>query len=222
MAKTSNKSKNGKGQKKGNQSGFGPLIANQQQAIRIVHPWSHGSTMSEAGAGLGVVYSFIVNNLYDPNFTGGGTQPIGFDQYAALYSRYRVLKAKIRITFVQRTTIPCRVGYYLSPQSTTPADNNAWLVQNKSARYKMLGVYTGGDNVADFVADVDIAQVLGLTRQEVLIDQDFSAGTGAGPARNAYLHIFTSSVGGVVATTDYTVSVWFETEWSNPIALGLS
>lgn len=44
-------------------------------------------------------YSFRLNSLYDPDFTGTGHQPYYFDQFAALYQRYCVKGAKITAKF---------------------------------------------------------------------------------------------------------------------------
>ncbi len=194
----------------------------QTPAIRIILPWTWGGSISEATAGTGALYTFAINNLFDPNFTGAGTQPISFDQYSALYARYRVLALRYKVAFAQRTTIPARVGLYTSPQSTLPADPNAWCAQNRSAKQAFLGVYTGGNNVAVFNGRINLHDVFGITPQEYKSDQDFSSATGAGPSRVAYMHIWASSVGGVVATTDYTVTFWFESEFMSPIALNMS
>lgn len=43
-------------------------------------------------------YEFIANGLYDPNFTGTGHQPYGFDQLIALYSYAVVHGCKSRVT----------------------------------------------------------------------------------------------------------------------------
>lgn len=44
-----------------------------------------------------VVYN--ANSVYSPENSGGGHQPMGFDQYALLYNHYIVLGAKIVVTF---------------------------------------------------------------------------------------------------------------------------
>lgn len=36
-------------------------------------------------------YEFRTNSVYDPNYTGGGHQPLGFDEIAPFYNKYRVL-----------------------------------------------------------------------------------------------------------------------------------
>lgn len=44
-------------------------------------------------------YTFRCNDLYDPNVTGAGHQPMGFDQLMGLYTKFTVLKSKITIKF---------------------------------------------------------------------------------------------------------------------------
>lgn len=43
-------------------------------------------------------YFLRCNSVYDPDFTGVGSQPRGYDQYAALYNQYTVNKAKLKAT----------------------------------------------------------------------------------------------------------------------------
>jgi hypothetical protein len=60
-------------------------------------------------------YVYNSNGLYDPDQTGTGHQPLGFDQYAAMYSRYRVLRTQYRVTFGNVATngaaVRCRISH---------------------------------------------------------------------------------------------------------------
>ncbi len=51
--------------------------------------------------GLGTVASYIfrANGLYDPNYTGAGHQPYGFDQWMTYYNQFTVLGSKITALF---------------------------------------------------------------------------------------------------------------------------
>lgn len=46
------------------------------------------------------VYQFSSNGLFDPDITGTGHQPMYFDNYSAVYKRYRVVKSAITVTVV--------------------------------------------------------------------------------------------------------------------------
>ncbi len=201
---------------------YGPSMHAQQRAVRVLLPWSWTSNLAEAAAGAGASYSFAINSAFDPNFTGIGLQPLGFDQYSALYGRYRVLGVRYRLLVGTRTSTPIRTGVYPSAQSTLPADVAAWCVQNQWARTKMLGSNTGSDNIADISGKLDVSAVLGVTKQEFVTEHDFSALTSSSPARVAYLHFWINCVGGVVASVDYSMMLWMDVEFIQPVALSLS
>jgi hypothetical protein len=46
------------------------------------------------------VWNFSCNGLWDPNQTGTGHQPMGFDQYATLYNHYHVMESYIKVIFM--------------------------------------------------------------------------------------------------------------------------
>lgn len=48
-------------------------------------------------------YLWSCNGLYDPNITGGGHQPMYFDQLAALYDHYVVTQSKIQVWIQTQT-----------------------------------------------------------------------------------------------------------------------
>lgn len=43
------------------------------------------------------------NSVFDPDYTGTGHQPMGFDQWAALYTKYTVLGSKITMIYTPST-----------------------------------------------------------------------------------------------------------------------
>ncbi len=49
--------------------------------------------------GAAAIHSFRANSLFDPDLTGTGHQPYGFDQLMGVYNHYTVLGAKITVTF---------------------------------------------------------------------------------------------------------------------------
>lgn len=54
---------------------------------------------AQTTAGIASMVYFGANDLVQPANAGGGHQPMGFDQYAALYNHYTVLGAKITVKF---------------------------------------------------------------------------------------------------------------------------
>jgi len=70
--------------------------------------------LDSATASALATHTFSCNGLYDPDITGTGHQPYGFDQLMALYNHYEVLSSKIKITIADNNAsnsvgLICRV-----------------------------------------------------------------------------------------------------------------
>lgn len=52
------------------------------------------------GAGTADTLTFRANDLYDPESTGVGHQPYGYDQWMQFYNHFTVVGSKIKVTFV--------------------------------------------------------------------------------------------------------------------------
>ena len=74
--------------------------------ISMVNVSGHGS------------YRMNLNSLYDPDDTGSGHQPMGFDQYAAIYQDYEVRASSIYVKPLPIDANVCRYCVYPSNQST--------------------------------------------------------------------------------------------------------
>jgi hypothetical protein len=201
--------------------GYGPLQQVQRQALRVVFPWTRIIGYVEAVVNTGSTYSFALNSCFDPDVTGVGSQPLGFDQYSALYGRYRVIKVRYEVTFISTSASYSNVGLYTSPIAAIPADFNAWSVMNPTAKHAVLGQAVSGTNKHVFSGTIDLATLFGITPPELRADQDFSAVIGANPTRLAYLHVWASG-SAVVASGAIYLRMWQETELSQPVALSLS
>ncbi len=66
-------------------------------------------------------HAFRANDMFDPDFTGAGHQPLYFDQYMAAYDHFCVLGSRIKVTFMNVVTtplIPGMFGVFLDNNST--------------------------------------------------------------------------------------------------------
>jgi len=57
-----------------------------------------GQFSINAGIGSAGGYTFSANGIWDPDISGTGHQPYGFDQLMAMYNHYEVLESCIRVT----------------------------------------------------------------------------------------------------------------------------
>lgn len=219
---TGKRGKKNRAHKKGGKNPHANLgMQVQVPQLRVTLPYFFYSGITESATGLGAFYSFSVNSLFDPDFSGGGLQPLGFDQYAQFYGRYRVTGVKASVTFSARTSAPCIVGMYFTPQSTLPAVPSAWPVVNRTSRFATICSNTGGPAVHTFTQNASLPDVFGITRPEFTNEMDFAALMTNSPARLAYLHLFTIGRG-AVASVDFTIKLDMQAELSQPVSLSLS
>lgn len=74
----------------------------------------------DAGTGTYSQNLFRCNSLFDPDYTGVGHQPKGFDEWAGVYNHYTVMKSTITAKAVTQTTshtLPGIAGILLTSSS---------------------------------------------------------------------------------------------------------
>jgi len=109
-------------------------ILNTKQNVTL----RYGERVSYSGiAGSSAFYTFSANGMYDPNITGTGHQPRGFDQLMALYDHYIVKTATIEVWAQNNVVNPALLSIVVK-------DTNLWVptdidvLEDAYATHKML------------------------------------------------------------------------------------
>lgn len=82
--------------------------------------------------GAAAVLIFKANGCYDPNFTGIGHQPLGFDQYMAMYEHFRVVSSTCTLTVMPDPTLSATNNFVIVNRlsdSTAAITNSARLIE---------------------------------------------------------------------------------------------
>lgn len=92
-------------------------------------------------AGVTNSHIFRANSLFDPDSTGVGHQPLGFDQWINFYKEYCVLGSKITVTPINiSTTIPLQFGVVLRQfQLPGMAVDPTLLIEQGDSNWKYVG-----------------------------------------------------------------------------------
>lgn len=91
----------------------------QDRALYVKLRYFEQGIALTATAGNQAQYAFRGNDCYDPDVPGIGHQPLGFDQYSALYQRFTVVASKIKATFfIASDTAQYTIGIQPSDVST--------------------------------------------------------------------------------------------------------
>lgn len=136
-------------------------------------------------------YVFSLNGMFDPNITGVGHQPAGFDQYMAIFEAYTVYYATYKVSITNPDSNAYAIHMvHISDVATTNTDPRVYI-ENGDCQWNIAGNGIGShSNQSYFSGSVDIAKAQGVTRQNLFNTDPFFAGTSsANPTDQQYLHI---------------------------------
>lgn len=145
------------------------------------------------GTGTTAFHTFRFNDLYDPDYTSGGHQPIGFDQLMVWYNHFTVLGGKLKATFVSRSsgevTGNAIVGIQITSGPNPTILANDIYEEGKSKSAIMMNSYSSGKKT--ITSKCSFSKFLG---QKVL-QEDNNAGTiSASPNEIVYVHVWATGV----------------------------
>lgn len=143
-------------------------------------------------------YVYRINSCFDPDFTGVGGQPDGFDQWKTLYQQYRVVACdvKVRAAALAGSAL-CTLTPSLSSTVSSSADEQIGL---RRARGKLCNV---SGEVAKLNARYRVGDIFGVSDQNVLDEDNYAATVTSSPSSAVYARIEFETSG----ATD-TVMVW--------------
>jgi uncharacterized membrane protein len=111
--------------------------------------------------------SFRLNDLFDPDFTGVGHQPFGFDQIKQFYKRFIVDRCAVEVTFSD----PSTDGLYVCCMAKTNTDTSTVVGSSISTQIEKQTAWvqplnnTGSQRIT-FRHTYDLPTVAGLTKAQ--------------------------------------------------------
>lgn len=171
-------------------------------------------------------YFFFANSLFDPNATGTGHQPIGFDQMMLFYEHYVVTRARILVEFLNDDN-PAKVGVYLSPDAVASTDVSK-AVENGLMKVRVIDSDVAGGGTGQRMTrmelDVDIRKYLGRrSEQDLLDDSELRGGATSSPTEGVYFGVTTWGFPvGIQMTVWFAVTIAFDAWFFEPRKLASS
>lgn len=162
------------------------------------------------------MYQFRLNSVYDPDYTGGGTQPPYFDRLTSMYANFRVIAAKYRVRTVGISGNIQLLSVWTAAVATA-VNSTAAAMSQTDARTLTTSAYNDIDgNVIKRY--IPIAKGFGVERAEIETDSDYSGSASANPNKVLYLNLYAGNMYGTTTSQAYSVvEITYYTEWSNPI-----
>ncbi len=168
------------------------------------------------GSGAVGVYQFAANGMYDPDITGTGHQPLGFDQWlgtsitTGFYNHYNVTSSHIKVTAFSQAadnTGQAIVLLGLSDDTTVGIDFNTAL-ENPTYKRVLLGSVGSGHDVVTIDKGFDAASMFGLTQESLYAKEDLMGTYSTNPSELTYYTIYVSSN----SSSGNPANVWFLVE----------
>jgi hypothetical protein len=168
------------------------------------------------------MYSFRTSSLYDPDRTGGGHQPLFYDEMCAIYNQYRVLGAKAKVRFVNCCNEPVIVfGAHLGAPLGSGWEPDA-LMERKDIKSKFLSGRSGGKNICTMNLFYSPSKFYAQSKSNLKADNAL-VGTGDGdtvPSKASYFElgmaqVDSSNSGGAEFDTsaNHRVKMYIEIEY---------
>lgn len=151
----------------------------------MIYSQSHNLNAGIATVGTQI---YRANGLYDPDVSGTGHQPRGFDEIMPLYDHFIVLSSKIKVRFVGTGNVPFAAGVALRDTVTIPATTNnyqegslcKWTTLSESDDNRSV---TLGSNISKFLS--------------LKYNDDALRGTAStSPIEQAYWHVWAGALDG--------------------------
>jgi hypothetical protein len=205
-----------------------PSIANKTmlargQYTKVVLKYCEQFNLNPGIGGTADNYVFSANGVYDPNITGGGHQPAGFDQYMALYEKFTVTKSTIKCVFSntdQQNTGHAIIGIINRDLNLALTDPRVYI-ENGACKWEVLNIRGTGTGVKTITQAMNIAD---FATNKIMDDDTFSGSDAANPAENLYYYVFAAPAD---ASTDLgsincVVEISYEVYFRQPRSIGLS
>lgn len=176
------------------------------------------------GPGAIANHLFCCNGAYDPDVTGTGHQPLGFDQYMVWYDHYTVIGAKITVTGVNEDTVnEMIVGLHKNDDTATLPTTTSHACELPSVHYKVVRPRGAGSG--------DGFKLVG--KWGIKADSDFVGhnvgsnelrGTASSnPSERKYFNIFAGPIGSAdLPSTNVWVHIEYLVVFSEPKEFGQS
>lgn len=120
-------------------------------------------------------------SIFDPEFTFGGHQPLGHDQWATFYGRYKVLNCRIEAEVTNRLTSTTEPAMFvLAAQQSSTVSTVTDLAEQPYAKQTLI--QSGETHAKKLTMSMDTKYFEGYPTDDI----DFTASFGADPVRDWY------------------------------------
>lgn len=140
------------------------------------------STDTGGGTVVGTQQVMRLNSLYDPDYTGSGHQPYGFDQMSGMYQKYRVDHVDFQVLF----TTPGAANDMLclatvAPNTTSNLTGVAMYAAQERPNSIVGHLSSQGERKCVLNGSFDLHTLCGVPKAKYVAEEQYSAAINADP-----------------------------------------
>lgn len=183
---------------------------------KMTYSETHKFTVGTSGLFSGI-QRYKVNSLFDPDETGGGHQPAGFDILTQIYNRYKVNHVKITMKVMDPSQDGIAVGWMLTnPSNGSDSIGGGTIGDIKEKQQSgVVFVNNTGSQIRTKVISLPMHTIAGVTKLQFKADPDNYTGSAIGDPGNVCKIQFAAADinGGSSATVSVNIQLEFYTMW---------
>lgn len=171
-------------------------------------------------------YTFGLNNLYDPNVTGAGHQPYGFDQMCTFFKHYCVVGAKITVNFMLSSGFNEDAFVAIVHDADSTFDYSTSVIAGTQhiieAKRGPYGFLTTTNDKKQLSLNWSLRKNEGVSKPAQAID--WAGDSSSAPIQQALAHVVIGPAldGTSIGTVKCQVQIDYLTLWTDPIVFAQS
>jgi hypothetical protein len=140
-------------------------------------------------------YLFRATDMYDPDYTGTGHQPLGFDQYMLFYNHFVVAGSEIEISVHSESTEPAAGSYYVGLRLGASTTTYTTITEFMEDPWSVWGYCKSSPyGSCELKMRYDAKKYYGLNRQLLLSNPAMWGSASASPSEDAYFQVALFSI----------------------------
>jgi len=216
-AKRRMKKRSNKKYSKGSAKQTGAFAARQFVKLKYTSTYDHIAATSN-------ILIMRGNGIYDPEAATGGSQPLGFDEWAGFYQNYRVRASKIKCSYVvdpAAGAVSPAVQICVLPNVAGTTYTSQLASQQRFARSKFVPSSCVTTQVLKSYCKT--SSIFGVTKRSVADQDNFGAPVTTTPSNQWYWNFTAYSLDGSTAVDAWLqAEITYYVEFFNPKILAQS
>lgn len=165
-------------------------------------------------SGVMASYVFSVNGLYDPNITGTGHQPAGFDQMMVFFDHYVVTNAKATVNWLNQSNV-ASAQIALSLNSTNvPTSDYTILSESGFVVRDWLNILGTNDAIKTTALSCNVSKFQGVVK--IRDDPELWGAAASNPTEQSYFNLSAYDIAGGSCVVRFEILIEFEAWFIEP------